>query len=65
MKHAYFIHKGMKTMTVFSKALALTIAKNQQAEIYRLSYGYYKDCDFCMDWPTVYTAAVKIFPVNN
>jgi len=59
MKKVYLISKNGKGYTTCDKNEAIHCAQNNGANVYSLSYGYYKDCHFTMDIPT-FTAVGQI-----
>jgi hypothetical protein len=58
MKNVYMVHKGKRAILTYNKQRAKQIAKLHNADGIRyLSYGYYKDCHFVMDFPTFYAVS--------
>jgi hypothetical protein len=58
--NVYMVHKGTKAILTYNKHEARQIAKQFNAQIRALSYQYYKNCNFCMDYPTFYAISEPI-----
>ena len=59
-KTVYMVHKGTKARILYNKRKAIELAKENEAKIRSLSYGYYKDCHYCMDYPTFYAVSEPV-----
>ena len=56
-KTVYMVHKGKKAILTYNKRRAIKIAQEHDAKVRSLSYGYFKDCHFTMDYPTFYAVS--------
>lgn len=61
MKMVYMVCKDKRAVISYNKKESLDLAKQESGEVYQLSYGYYKDCNFIMDMPTFKTIGTKIY----
>jgi len=59
-KQVYMVSKGKMAVITYNKAEAVKLAKKEDAAVYQLPYGYYKDCHFSMDSPTFRTVGKRI-----
>lgn len=59
-KTVYMVHKGSKAILTYNKRKAAKLARENAAKIRALSYGYFKDCHFSMDYPTFYAVSEPI-----
>jgi predicted RNA-binding protein with EMAP domain len=59
-KTVYMVHKGTKATLTYNKRQAVKLAKENEAKIRSLSYGYFKDCHFTMDYPTFYAVSETV-----
>lgn len=61
MKYVYMVSvksgENMHHVLTYSVKVARKWAKDNAGSIHRLSYGYFKDCHFCMDAPTFYAVS--------
>jgi hypothetical protein len=60
MKMVYMVHKGKNCFLTYNKREAVQFAKQNDCLVRSLSYQYYKDCHFCMDYPTFYALSEPI-----
>ena len=53
-KMVYMVTTGSVARVLYNKKQAFQMAKltGNTAQVYRLSYGYYRDCGLVMDEPT-------------
>lgn len=60
MKFVYMVHIGRRCVLTYNKRRAVKCAKENRASVRRLSYSYFRDCGYRMDYPTFYVLSDKI-----
>jgi hypothetical protein len=59
-KYVYLHSVGSQHVLAYSKKNVMTWHRNLGGTVYRLSYGYFKDCHFHMDAPTFRVVGERI-----